>query len=147
MDYSAKEMLEMMLGHLGFTFEVKEEERLNGPTLHVLTRDPGRLIGRNGKTLEDIQFLLNRLLSKSDDEPPKVTVDVENYKLHQYEPLFQKLRLAANKVKESGEAITLDPMNSYDRRIVHNFFKDDADIRSMSPNDKSRLKPITLTKR
>lgn len=147
MDYSPKEMLEMILGHLGFVFEVEEENRLNGPTLHVLTRDPGRLIGRNGKTLDDVQFLLNRLISQSEDEPPKVTVDVENYKLNQYEPLFRKLRTAANQVKESGEDVTLEPMNSYDRRIVHNFFKDDDEIRSVSPDDKSRLKPITLKKR
>ena len=145
-NYSAKETLEMMLGHLGFVFEVKEEQRLQGPTLHILTRDPGRLIGRNGKTLDDLQFLLNRLLTKSEDEPPKVTVDVENYKTHQYEPFFVKLRAVANQVKESGEPYELDPMNSFDRRIVHNFFLEDPEIKTVSVDERSRLKKIIIKK-
>lgn len=136
----------MMLGHLGFVFEVREEDRLQGPTLHILTRDPGRLIGRNGKTLDDLQFLLNRLLTTSEDEAPKVTIDVENYKAHQYEPLFVKLRAAANQVKETGDPYELDPMNSFDRRIVHNFFIDDPEIKTQSVDEKSRLKKVVIKK-
>ena len=58
---SPKDILEMLLGHLGFVFEVREEETVLGHVLQVTTRDPARLIGRDGHTLDELQYLVNRL--------------------------------------------------------------------------------------
>ena len=144
---SPKETLELLLGHLGLVFEVREEDRPIGPTLHVLTGDPGKLIGKNGKILEDLQYLLNRIISSSDEDVQRITVDVENYRQQQYAGLFQKVEAEAEKVRQSGEPVVLPPMNSFERRLVHNLFKDDAVIESVSAPEQSRYKTITLQRR
>jgi len=145
--YSPKETLELMLSHLGLACEVREENRPAGPVLHVLTGEPGRLIGRNGKTLDDLQYLLNRMLSHVDDEAQRITVDVENYRQQQYAGLFKDVEAAAERVRSSGEEVTLPPMNSFERRIVHNLYKDDPEIATSSPAEPARLKSITIRRR
>lgn len=145
--YTPAEALELMLGHLGFAFEIEEEDRPYGPTLHIRTSDPGRLIGRNGSTLDDIQFLLNRILSNQEDAAQRYLIDVENYRTHQYKEFLDNVQEAGEKVKATGEEIVLAPMNSFERRLVHSTFKDNPDVQSVSPEQKARLKRVTLRKR
>ncbi|MDR0533833.1 MAG: single-stranded DNA-binding protein [Verrucomicrobiales bacterium] len=142
--YSPKETLELILGHLGFVFEVREEQRPTGPTLHILTGDSARLIGKNGKTLEDLQYLLNRIISNDEDELHRITIDVENYRQSQHVNLLKKVAEKAELVKTTGEEVVLPPMNSFDRRLVHNLFASDPLIMSVSENTDARLKSITL---
>jgi spoIIIJ-associated protein len=144
---SARETLELMLGHLGLTFEIHEEERPAGKTLHIRTADPGRLIGRNGKVLDDLQYLLNRILNREEDAAHRVIVDVENYRQHQIQHMLKQVQAAAEAIRGGGPEIQLDPMNSFERRLVHNLFKDDPEIQSVSPRDDRRLKRITLRRR
>jgi spoIIIJ-associated protein len=61
--------------------------------------------------------------------------------------LVQRVRQLADIVRQTGRSYQLDPMNAYERRIVHNAFKDDPEIQSWSPPDDARLKRITLRKR
>jgi spoIIIJ-associated protein len=124
--------------------EVREEQRPTGPTLHIFTGEPGRLIGKNGKTLDDLQYLLNRVISSDDDESQRVTVDVEHYRLNQYAELLKKIDAQAELVRNGGEPVALPPMNSFDRRIVHNHFAGDPLVMSVSEETDARLKRITL---
>lgn len=142
-----RETLEIMLGHLGLAFEIEEEERPAGRTLHIRTPDPGRLIGRNGRVLDDLQYLLNRMLSHEEESPARIMVDVENYRQQQVEQMLEKVRRAGEKVRVEGGDVELEPMNSFERRLVHNLFKDDPEVQSVSPEDSSRLKRITLRRR
>jgi spoIIIJ-associated protein len=75
-----KEILEQMLQHLGFPGAVESYTNEDGLTLDVKTEDSGRLIGRQGQTLSDLQYLLNRILFSHDETAPKVTVDVGGYR-------------------------------------------------------------------
>ncbi|MDD5262565.1 MAG: hypothetical protein PHD76_12035 [Methylacidiphilales bacterium] len=145
--YSPKETLELMLGHLGLVFEIREEDRPTGPTLHVLTAEPNKLIGKNGKILEDLQYLLNRIITSGDEEIQRVTVDVENYRQQQYSGLFKQVQAEAEKVRATGEEVVLPPMNSFERRLVHNLFKDDPEIQTASSKEESRYKSITLRRK
>lgn len=146
--FKAKETLELMLGHLGLVFEIQEENRPMGPTLHVLTQEPDRLIGPEGKVLEDLQYLLNRVLSSGEEKEDtmRVIVDVENYRKNQYQVLLDEVEKTVQKVRETGEKAELPPMNSFERRLVHNAYKDDAEIKTTSPDERSRLKKIIITK-
>ena len=63
----ARELLENMLGHLGFAFTLEEEKRGDDVVLHVRMQNPSRLIGREGETIDDLQFLLNRMLAEYPD--------------------------------------------------------------------------------
>jgi spoIIIJ-associated protein len=143
-----KELLDTILGFLGFVVEIQESQNEAGNlVLQIYTEESGRLIGRDGETLEAIQFLLNRLLQSKDKDAPKVVVDCEMYRSMREDRIVQRVRELAERVRATGRSLQLEPMNSYERRIVHNAFKDDPDIATWSPSDSARIKQITLLKR
>src|SRR5438128_12080260 len=147
MNQNAKDILDTMLGYLGFICEIKEFEKDGSLTLQIYTSEYERLIGPHGETLEDIQFLLNRMLQAKDKDASRVNVDVEHHREMREDSLVQKVRQFAEVVRKTGRSYQLDPMNAYDRRIVHNAFKDDPDVMTWSPPDDARVKRITLKKR
>ncbi len=145
---SPKELLDTLLGYLGFVVEIEEQMSEAGNlTLQIYTEESKRLIGRNGETLDALQFLLNRLLQAKDKDAPKVIVDCEMYKSMREDRIVQRVRDLAERVRATGRSLQLEPMNSYERRLVHNAFKDDPDVATWSPNDSARIKQITLIKR
>src|ERR1700744_5751839 len=127
-----KEIVEQMLSTLGFPATVEAHQMEEGLLLDVKTEDAGRLIGRQGQTLADLQYLTNRILFQQDQNAPKVTVDVGGYRLQAREALIKKARDAAEKVRRWGDAVELEPMGSFDRRIVHQTLKDDPDVETQS---------------
>ena len=147
MKLDPRETLESMLGLLGFFCNVEESQQGNSMVLQIYSAEKDRLIGKHGKVLEDIQTLLNRILQAADKHAPKVQVDVEHYRAMQEDQLVSRIRELAQNVRLSGRSIQLEPMNAYERRIVHNAFADDPDIKTWSPPDDSRLKRITLKRR
>jgi len=144
--YSPKEMLEVMLSHLGVSAEVLEEMRPSGPTLHITDEDASYLIGENGQTLEDLQYLLNRMLASEENEQARVSVDVASYRLNEQVRFLEKIREIVETVRTTGEEMVLDPMNSYERMMVHNSFKEDSEIETSSPSGPERTKQITIRK-
>ena len=115
-----KSILENLLSRLGFNATVEETPMDDGSLLNVNTEDdPGRLIGRQGRTLSDLQYLTNRLLIVQDKEAPKVTVDVGNYRTENRESLIKKANEAADKARRWGEVVEMEPMTAFDRRTVH----------------------------
>ncbi|MEP6602821.1 MAG: R3H domain-containing nucleic acid-binding protein [Spartobacteria bacterium] len=143
-----KELLDTMLGYLGFVLEIEEMQNEAGNlVLQIYTEESRRVIGRNGETLEAIQFLLNRLLQTRDKDAAKVIVDCEHYRSMREDEIVQRVRELAERVRLSGRSLQLEPMNSYERRLVHNAFKDDPDVATWSPSDSARIKQITLIKR
>jgi len=145
---TAKELLDTLLGYLGFVVQIDETQGEAGnPVLQIYMEESHTLIGRDGETLEALQFLLNRLIQSKDREAPKVTVDCEHYRSMRDDRIVQRVRALAERVRISGRSLQLEPMNSYERRIVHNAFKDDPDVATWSPSDSARIKQITLLKR
>jgi spoIIIJ-associated protein len=145
---SPKELLDTMLGYLGFVVEIEEQTSEAGNlTLQIYTEESKRLIGRNGEMLDALQFLLNRLLQAKDKDAAKVIVDCEMYKSMREDQIVQRVRDLAERVRVTGRSLQLEPMNSYERRLVHNAFKDDPDVATWSPNDSARIKQITMIKR
>ena len=139
--------MDAMLGLLGFVCEIKEFPHEHGLTLMVYTAEKDRLIGRNGVLLEDIQLLLNRVLLAKDKDAPKVQVDIEHWREMRDDALAQRVRQLAEAVRQTGRPYHLEPMNAYERRIVHTAFKDDPEVMTWSPPDDSRIKRITLRRR
>ncbi len=143
-----KETLDSMLGLLGFFCEIKEFPQEDGTlTLQIYTAEKERLIGRHGETLDDLQFLLNRMLTAKNKDAHKVQVDVEHWREMKDDQLVQKVRQLAEVVRKTGRPFQLEPMNAYERRIVHHAFEHDPDVTTWSPPDDARLKRITLRRR
>jgi len=123
-----KEILEKILASLGFQATVEEHKLDDGLLLNVNSGDAGRLIGRQGQTLADLQYITNRLLFQQDAKSPKVVVDVGGYRAQAREALVKKAKEAAEKVRRWGDVVELEPMNAFDRRVVHQALKDDPDV-------------------
>ncbi len=144
MSQTAREILDTVLGYLGFAFEIKELDRDGGLVLQVYTSDADLLIGRHDQTLEGLQFLVNRIRQTQEPGCPRVVVDVEHHRDMRDDALIFKTQHLADAVRNSGRPIQTEPLNSYDRRLIHNAFKDDPQITTWSPPDDSKVKRITL---
>ena len=127
-----KEILGKILASLGFPAAVEEHKLEEGILFDVKTDDTGRLIGRQGQTLADLQYITNRLLFQQDATSPKVMVDVGGYRAQAREALVKKAKDAADKVRRWGDTVELEPLNAFDRRIVHQALRDDPDIETQS---------------
>ena len=127
-----KATLQKLLDHLGITATVEESHMEEGVLLDVKTDDSGRLIGRQGQTLSDLQYITNRLLFQQDPSTPKVMVDVSGYRATAREALVKKAKEAAEKVRRWGDVVELEPLSAFDRRIIHQALKDDPHIETHS---------------
>jgi len=144
MDYLdvAKEVVDNMLGYLGFvvTVDVDRENR----TINVNSGDPKLLIGHRGDRLEELQYLANRIVQDRVKDADKFRVDVDYYRASFEDRMIEEAEHVAAKVINTGESAKLEPMNSYHRRIIHNHFKDHDKVKTWSPKDSARLKRITI---
>lgn len=127
-----KATLEQLLNLLGFPATVEEHHMEDGILLDVKTEDSGRLIGRQGQTLSDLQYITNRLLFQQDPSAPKIMVDVSGYRAQAREALVKKAKEAAEKVRRWGDVVELEPLSAFDRRIIHQALKDDPTIETHS---------------
>ena len=127
-----KPTLEKMLQLLGFSVTIEEHHMEEGVLLDVKTDDSGRLIGRQGQTLSDLQYITNRLLFQQDPSAPKIMVDVSGYRAQAREALVKKAKDAAEKVRRWGDVVELEPLSAFDRRIIHQALKDDPNIETHS---------------
>jgi len=144
MSAEPKTTLELMLHHLGFTAAIEEQTLDDGLLLNIKMEDSSRLIGRQGQTLADLQYLTNRLLFQQNPETPKVTVDVGGYRTKSREALVKKARDAAEKVQRWGDVVEMEPLNAFDRRIVHNALKDNAHVTTESVEVEGTMKKAIL---
>jgi spoIIIJ-associated protein len=132
MPVQPKETLEKILALLDFPATVEEYKQNDGLLLDVKMEESGRLIGRQGQTLADLQYITNRIVFQQDPTSPKVIVDVGGYRSQAREALMKKAQEAAEKVRRWGEPVELEALGSFDRRIIHHAFKDDPDVETHS---------------
>ena len=129
----AQELLERLLELMGEKAKVvgqlDEEDRLN---LSIDAEDAGLLIGKQGQTLEALQYLLTKMIAKKARRKVRVFIDIESYRARHQEALTQLALKSGEKAKKSGRPITLNPMNPHDRRIVHLALQGDREIKTMS---------------
>ncbi len=148
MPLSPTETLLKILQLLGFEARVEEHQLEDGLMLDVKADDAGRLIGRQGQTLSDLQYIVNRILFQQDEQSPKVMVDVGGYRAEAREALIKKAKDGAEKVRRWGDTVELEPLSAFDRRIVHHALKDDPDIVTQSVEvDGTNKKAILLRPR
>ena len=146
---AAAPLLDTLLGYLGFPCEIVEEPGEDGadPALQVITGDAAILTGKDGTRLDDIQYLLNRLLQEQEVSTPRVRVDIGHFRAMREDAFLADVHQQAEAVRLTGRPARLAPRNAYFRRLVHQAFKDDVAIQSWSPPGKARVKPVTLKRR
>lgn len=114
-------------------------------TLHVEGADEeamGLLIGRRGETLRSLQFMVNLLVSRKVQKWPQVVVDVGNYRQRRQELLEGLARRMAERVRQSGRPLALEPMGAYERRIVHLALRGDPTVYTESSGEGENRKVV-----
>jgi spoIIIJ-associated protein len=127
-----QEILEELLKKMQEPAQVTAHQEEDRVTLHIETEDAGLLIGKQGQTLDALQYLVTKILAKKTRRKVRVTIDVEAYRVRHNQALAHLAVKYGEKVKRSGKPITLNPMNPYDRRIVHLALQGDKDLKTMS---------------
>jgi spoIIIJ-associated protein len=128
----ARALLQQLLVNMqepGTVTATQEEDRI---TLLIETDDAGLLIGKQGQTLDALQYLVTKMLAKKSRRKVRVAIDVEAYRARHNEALALLAKKYGDKVKRSGKPVTLNPMNPYDRRIVHMALQGDRDLKTVS---------------
>ena len=144
---AASKILDTMLGHLGFPITIEIQEGEEGPCLQILTSESEFLIGKDGERLDDFQYLVNRIVKKHFPKAERIRVDCEHYRAIQEDHLVQEVHGLAERVKASGTAFKMRPLNAYYRRLVHNALVDHPAVESISPGGDERLKRISIRPR
>ena len=144
---AGKELLEMIVDLITTGTEVKTETIGPKLRLNVTGGNPAVLIGKKGQTLEAIQYLVEKVLSKKCGERVRVVVDVEGYLETRKQNLLSLSSRLADKAKRIGKPVTIGHMNSHDRRIVHTFLKNDREIRTQSVGDGFYRKLVIFPKK
>ncbi|MFN2323674.1 MAG: protein jag [Trueperaceae bacterium] len=133
----AETFLVQLLLYLDAAYSVEADaDDEGGVRVDIHGGDPGRLIGKGGRTLAALEFLTNAVVNKvEDDHPVRVSVDVGGYKKRRDERLRQVAQRAAARARKTGMPVELDPMSAAERRIVHVELVDDASVESESTGE------------
>ncbi len=142
---SATKVLDTMLGHLGFPATIELQQTHDGPCLQIHSSESDALIGKEGDRLDDLQYLVNRIVRRHYPKAERIKVDCAHYRAIQEDQLDSEVRGIAERVKSSGKSFQMRPLNAYYRRRVHNALVDDPKISTHSPQGDDRLKRITIS--
>lgn len=124
---------------------VNEEEHII--EVELKGDDMGILIGKRGQTLDSLQYLTNLAINKHSDEYYKVKIDTEDYRKRRKETLENLAKNIAYKVKRTKRPVSLEPMNPFERRIIHSALQNDRYVTTRSEGDEPyRHVVVTLKK-
>lgn len=107
----------------------------------------GVLIGRRGETLDALQYLTSLVINKGLSEYKRVTLDTENYRKKREETLVRLANRIAGKVARTGKRVVLEPMNPYERRILHSTLQDNPKVETVSEGEEPFRRVIVKKKR
>ena len=144
-----KEILETLMGHLGFesvTVEIREGEtsRLNVVGAGDDREALGSLIGRKGERLSALQHLVNLMLSRRTGQWTRVLVDVEDYRGRRERQLVDLATRAGERVAETGKMLQLEPMPALERRWIHIALRDNAGVATQSIGEEPNRRVVIL---
>lgn len=148
-DENVVEFLSSVFDAMKMTVEilvaVNEEE--HSIEVELKGDDMGILIGKRGQTLDSLQYLTNLAVNKHSDEYYKVKIDTENYRKRRKETLENLAKNIAYKVKRTKRPVSLEPMNPFERRIIHSALQNDRYVTTHSEGDEPfRHVVVTLKK-
>src|SRR5215472_10723620 len=129
---TARVLVEGLLKHMGVRAQVSVRTGADPITLDISGRDLGALIGWRGETLRALQAVTNVMVGKHLEEGERVIVDVERYRQRREHTVREIAMRAARQVKMTGDAITLDAMQPFERRAIHLALEGDPDVTSSS---------------
>lgn len=142
----AKEILENILSLIPIDSRVTAERTDGKIALDIEGDKSGLLIGRKGKTLDAIQFLVSKMVNKNLGKRTTIVVDAENYRKRREESIVQLAMKMGDKAKRIQKPVATGPMNPHERRIVHLALKEDENLDTRSRGDGLMKKVLIIPK-
>ena len=133
--------------NLTVTIDTKYDEINNALDIDLSGDDMGVLIGKRGATLDSVQYLTSLVVNKGEGEYIRVKVDTENYRDRRKQTLENLAKNISYKVKRTRRPVSLEPMNPYERRIIHSALQNDRYVTTHSEGDEPYRKVVVTLKK
>ena len=134
--YEAKTFLRDVLNAMNVKAEIRVKEEKDVINIALTGPDMGIIIGYRGETLDSLQYLVSLIINKGHEgEYKRVILDTENYRFKREETLKRLASKMASRVKMSGKQVKLEPMNPYERRVIHSTLQDNPYVVTYSEGD------------
>lgn len=127
--------------------QIKEGEKENTININVIGNDMGILIGKRGQTLDSLQYLVSLVVNKGSDKFHRVKLDTENYRERRKATLENLAKNISLKVKRIKKPVALEPMNPYERRIIHSALQNDRYCTTKSEGEEPYRHVVVMLKK
>ncbi len=129
------------------SLETKYDEEKQALDIDMSGNDMGILIGKRGQTLDALQYLTSLVVNKDNEEYIRVKLDTENYRERRKEALETLAKNIASKVKRTRRSVSLEPMNPYERRVIHSALQSDKYVFTRSEGEEPFRHVVVCLKR
>lgn len=143
---SAVNFLENVLSKMNVEVEIEKSEDEESIMLKITGKDSGIIIGRRGETLDALQYLTSLVVNRQSDDYKRVIIDIENYRQKREETLVKLAERLAERVARYRKSVTLEPMNPYERRIIHSTLQNNKQVETHSVGEEPNRKVIITLK-
>ena len=143
---SAAEFLSGLTGRMGIPVELKVAQGENQLRMQLFGQNMSVLIGRRGETLDALQYLTSLTVNRGRDEYLRVSLDTENYRCKREEALRKLAMRMAARARKTGKRVALEPMNPYERRILHSALQSDPNVTTHSEGEEPYRRVIITLK-
>ncbi|MCV6598938.1 MAG: protein jag [Alphaproteobacteria bacterium] len=138
----AKDFLSSVLRNMGIEAKLNIKLKQNSLYIDMSGKEMALLIGRRGQTLDSLQYLVSLVVNKDRDEYLRVILDTENYRQKRKDTLEKLAFKLANRAKKIRKDITLEPMNPYERRIIHSALQNNKFVNTRSEGEEPYRKVV-----
>jgi len=142
MEDTIQTFLKPIFDKMGISAEMDIEYREDSILIKLSGDNIGIVIGRRGETLDALQYLLSLVINKNTEQYTRVVLDVADYRSKREETLQRLARRVADKVAKTRRSITLEPMNPYERRIIHSTLQEYKNIDTQSIGEEPNRKVV-----
>ncbi|MCL2050649.1 MAG: protein jag [Lachnospiraceae bacterium] len=132
---------------LSVTIDINFDEKDRSMEINLTGEEMGVLIGKRGQTLDSLQYLVSLVVNKESGEYVRVKVDTEDYRKRRKETLENLAKNIAFKVKRTRRPVSLEPMNPYERRIIHSILQGDKFVSTHSEGEEPFRRIVVTVKR
>jgi Predicted RNA-binding protein len=149
LENTAKKFLDDVFKTMGITaaVEIVFDKENSTVDINIDGEEMGVLIGKRGQTLDSLQYLVSLVINKNNDNYIKVKLDTENYRARRKETLENLAKNIAYKVKRTRKPVSLEPMNPYERRIIHSALQNDKFVETYSEGEEPYRKVVINIKK
>lgn len=145
-DNVAATFLRGVLDRMGVNSKLAVREEEEAIRIKIQSDSMGVLIGHRGETLDSLQYLCSLVLNRGQKNYTRLTLDTENYRVKREETLVRLAERLAGQVSQTGDSVTLEPMNPYERRILHSSLQNHPDVYTYSEGEEPNRKVVIAMK-